>query len=179
MARQVQVYYGPVWPHSIAMLRLILLPFMLAAIVGFISSLMVHIAALLGWEAPPQAFGLHVGIFAVSLPTSIAYTIIHPRHHHSWGWHDQFIGCPAWMRYVAYGLFAYAFINFFGGLAGFGIGGASPMRLFSGHWMLFYWFAFAMLYSLLHYQAQHHCLAGHVVTVGARFCERCGQPVVE
>jgi hypothetical protein len=162
------------------MLNIILLPFMLAAFVGFICSLVVHLAALLGWEAPMQAFGLHVGIFVVAIPANIAYTLTRPRHQHHWGWQVQFSGCPAWMKYLAYGLFAYAFFNFFSGILGFGFNGGSIMRLFSGHWMLFYWFSFAMLYGLIHHHATApRCLSGHIVSAGARFCEKCGQPVLE
>jgi hypothetical protein len=165
---------------KIKMLNIILLPFMLAAFVGFICSLVVHLAALLGWEAPMQAFGLHIGIFVVALPANIAYTITRPRHQHHWGWHVQFIDCPAWMKYVAYGLFAYVFINFFSGILWSGFSGGSIMRLFSGHWMLFYWFSFAMLYGLIHRHATApRCLSGHVVAEGAKFCEKCGQQVVE
>jgi hypothetical protein len=51
------------------------------------------------------------------------------------------------MRWAAYGLFAYALVNFFVSIA---IGSDLPLRAFSGHWMAFYGMAFATLYSTLH-----------------------------
>ncbi len=157
------------------MLQIVLYPFMVSALVGFLISLAVHLAALVGVEVPPQAFGLHVGIFIVWIPAVLASTVA--RHHsiQSRGWRDQFAGCPAWMRVVAYGLFAYAFLNIFGVVLGAG----SIARGFSGHWMVFYWFAFTTLYGVRHLPHPYYCLAGHLVSPGAKYCERCGQPVIE
>jgi hypothetical protein len=62
-------------------------------------------------------------------------------------------GSPEWMRYMVYGFFGYAFVNFalFISKAPTGGGGANPpaivWRGFSGHWMLFYSAALATLYS--------------------------------
>jgi hypothetical protein len=57
------------------------------------------------------------------------------------------------MRYMVYGFFGYAIINFllFIAVAPSGGHGANPptvvWRGFSGHWMAFYSAAFAILYS--------------------------------
>jgi len=65
-------------------------------------------------------------------------------------------GAPEWMRYMVYGFFGYAMLNFAifffqapqGGRGG---SGANPpavaWRGFSGHWMAFYSAALAILYS--------------------------------
>lgn len=62
-------------------------------------------------------------------------------------------GSPEWMRYMVYGFFGYAFVNFalFISKAPTGGGGANPpaivWRGFSGHWMLFYSAALATPYQ--------------------------------
>jgi len=61
--------------------------------------------------------------------------------------------------------------------------GANPpamvWRGFSGHWMVFYLSALAILYSAARQTAgTRRCINGHPVQARANFCARCGQPVM-
>lgn len=92
---------------------------------------------------------------------------------------------PDWVRYLVYGLFEYAFVNFFyfftqeAATGGGGNGGDPPAIVwhgFSGHWMVFYLAALAILYSATRENASEtRCLNGHLVPPGANFCTQCGQ----
>ncbi len=128
-------------------MTIFLYPFLVLAGAGFLLSLLVHLAAWLGVELPPETIFLHLGIFVVWLPTCLVANFLRrgPRRH--FGWKDSLTGCPPWMRLTAYSLFGYAFLNFF---LNVGLGGsAGVLRAFSGHWMLFYRMAFATLYSAI------------------------------
>ena len=51
------------------------------------------------------------------------------------------------------------------------------VRGFSGHWMIFYAVAFAVLYSALRlpsWQSFRLCPSGHRCGLDARFCDQCG-----
>ena len=94
-------------------------------------------------------------------------------------------GSPDWMRYMVYGFFGYALLNFalFMTKAPTGGTGVNPpaavWRGFSGHWMAFYSAALAILYSAAKGgENVRRCLNGHTVSESANFCTRCGQPVV-
>ncbi len=96
-------------------------------------------------------------------------------------------GCPTWMRYAAIGLFAYAFINFFvafSGAASNRISGGeltpATIRGFSGHWMLFYGLAFAILFSAYRMPwllSPAKCPRGHKVAHSDSFCPTCGSAI--
>lgn len=58
-------------------------------------------------------------------------------------------------------------------------GDASPdvVRGFSGHWMIFYAVAFAVLYSRIHapeIYRERKCPQGHKAAPTDRFCSQCG-----
>jgi hypothetical protein len=84
---------------------------------------------------------------------------------------------------MVYGFFAYAFVNFAFFMSKVPAGrtaGTPPIvwRGFSGHWMLFYSAALAMLYSAAKAGGGvRRCLNGHAVPPTANFCSRCGQSV--
>ena len=48
------------------------------------------------------------------------------------------MGARPWMRTTLYVLFAYVFVNFFLGIALGPESEADQFRIFSGHWMVFY-----------------------------------------
>jgi len=53
----------------------------------------------------------------------------------------------------------------------------SVVRGFSGHWMIFYGAAFAVLYSRIHapeLYRERKCPQGHTASPTARFCSECG-----
>ena len=157
------------------MLKAILYPFMVLALVGFLASLIVHIAAWLGLKFPFEVFGLHFGIFVVWLPAMLASYRLSGGVRGFDYYRYVLRGCPKWMRWAVYGLFAYAFVVFFSGFLGI-LTGTPIERLFSGHWMLFYFFAFATLYSAIHAK-DFRCANGHKLIPGARFCPQCGAPL--
>jgi hypothetical protein len=162
-----------------------LYPFLLLAVVGFFLSVAAHCLALAGVPIPggKLAWGLHVGIFVVWIPTVlVAYQSARyaNRKDH---WKVTLAGCPPWMRRGLYVVFGYAILNFALFLApnpskqSMNDVSLSAIRGFSGHWMLFYGAAFAVLYSRIHapqlYQPRK-CPQGHVVSPTALFCPECG-----
>ena len=140
-----------------AFVRLILPPFLSLAALGFLASLATHLLALAG-SLPPggnAVFGLHLGIFVLWIPGVLLGLRVNWVQRSRGAWRNVLAGCPTWMRYVTAGLFVYAIVNFF---LAFAEVDARPgdddalssavLRGFSGHWMLFYGVAFAVLYSV-------------------------------
>ena len=145
------------------------------AAVGFFASLAVHVCALLGIDAQarfPFVWLLHVGIFVVFVPAAIAQKRASKPGSRS-SWNDLLL--PAWMKALGPVLFIYAIVNFMIAMHGapgktrldhgrhvvvergavvrvladeeFHANEATVLRMFSGHWMMFYAGAFAMLYA--------------------------------
>lgn len=146
--------------------------------IGFASALVVHIAALMGIDVAdniPAVWGLHVGIFLVFVPFVFSSrkslgakpTFAQLR-----------AAFPMWIVGLGIGMFAYALVNFAlvmqemeGGTpsivngkfvlmnhkalireltaAEYSAFKANEVRIFSGHWMLFYFmpFAYFMFYQ--------------------------------
>lgn len=127
------------------------------AAIGLALSLWVHIGAVMGLVVAPQAlfFMLHIGIFVVWVPTVITARTVRPARPTDF-WKGAFEGLPAWVRCCVYVFFVYAFVNFalffaHPGERGQGMNPpAATWRGFSGHWMLFYSAAFAVLYAAEH-----------------------------
>lgn len=125
---------------------------------GLILSLWVHIGALTGQRVAPFPFfiGLHLGIFVVWIPAVLAARRLAGTLNRPDIWKIVLRGCPDWLRYLVYGFFGYAIVNFlfFMTTAPFkGSGADTPAtvwRGFSGHWMAFYSAAFAILWSAIH-----------------------------
>jgi hypothetical protein len=89
------------------------------------------------------------------------------------------------MRYMVYGFFGYAVVNFlfFMTKAPSGGSGANPpavvWRGFSGHRMAFYSAALAILYSAARTaDTALRCANGHLASPNAIYCTQCGQPVM-
>jgi len=167
-------------------MRLILPPFLSLAALGFLASLATHLLALAG-SLPPggmSVFGLHVGIFVLWIPVVLLVLRIHWGQRSLRAWGNVLSGCPTWMRYVTVALFPYAIVNFFVAFTGVdaqrsGDDALSPMVLrgFSGHWMLFYGAAFAVLYSVYRKPEllrRARCANGHALDADDRFCATCG-----
>jgi hypothetical protein len=156
--------------------------------VGFVLSLWVHFGAVAGHRVAPEAFFwiLHMGIFVVWLPAVIVAKRQVGNLNRKDFWKVVLKGSPDWMRYLFYGFFGYAVVNFmyfmFQAPTGRTEGAETPAmvwRGFSGHWMVFYLSAFAILYSAARQNAgSRRCLNGHLVPASANFCSRCGQPVM-
>ena len=140
------------------MLKLII-PFLCLALIGLVLSFVAHLAALLGLPQPlgVATFGLHAGIFVVWIPAIIVGQRLVNGCQPDDYWKATLRGCRPWMRWLAWGIFAYAILNFLTFLP-FAPGkgqrnGPQPpaivIRGFSGHWMAFYAMAAAVLYSAL------------------------------
>lgn len=166
----------------------LLLPFMALAAVGLLLSLGVHVASLLGLRVPGGAlvWSLHIGIFVVWLPAVLVATRITRGRPHRDYWKTVLSGCPPWMRYTGYALFVYAAANFFWVMATSEsqdlkrIGDASVIRAFSGHWLVFYGAAFAILYSAYRTPrllSRQRCADGHEVAGSDAFCSTCGKKI--
>jgi len=146
---QVKVSEVPEWAKPM------LWPFIALSAVGLALSLWVHLGALAGRRVAPEAFFwmLHMGIFVVWIPAVLVGMKRVGNTRRKDYWKLVLRGTPEWMRYMVYGFFGYALLNFaiFFFQAPHGGSGANPppmvWRGFSGHWMLFYSAALATLYA--------------------------------
>ncbi len=156
--------------------------------IGLAVSLWVHLGAVMGRRVAPEAFFwiLHLGIFVVWVPVVFVAKRRVGNMNRKDFWKAVLKGSPEWMRYMVYLFLGYATVNFalfFIKVQGGSGGGANPpaivWRGFSGHWMAFYSAALAVLYSAMHSDGSgSQCVNGHAVSPGARYCDRCGQPVI-
>src|SRR5436190_19920974 len=139
-------------------MKVILYPFMVLAGFGLALSIAAHCMALAGVPIPggKLVWGLHIGIFVVWIPTVLTSMQTTRYANRKDFWKVALAGCPLWMRRAGYILFGYAILNFIVFMATTAsqpkqqqIGDAPPavVRGFSGHWMIFYGTAFAVLYS--------------------------------
>jgi hypothetical protein len=140
----------------------------------------------MGRRVAPEAFFwiLHIGIFVVWFPAVLVAQRTAGNVNRKDSWKIVLRGTPEWMRYMVYGFFGYAVINFllFVAKAPTGSGGTNPpavvWRGFSGHWMAFYFAALAILSSAASgEQERWECPNGHSVSSTAHYCERCGQAI--
>jgi hypothetical protein len=169
-----------------AWIRPLLWPFTWLAGIGLAVSLWVHLGAVMGRRVAPEAFFwiLHIGIFVVWFPAVLVAQRTAGNVNRKDSWKIVLRGTPEWMRYMVYGFFGYAVINFllFVAKAPTGSGGTNPpavvWRGFSGHWMAFYSAALAILSSAASgEQERWECPNGHSVSSTAHYCERCGQAI--
>jgi hypothetical protein len=133
----------------------LLWPLVVLSAIGLILSLWVHLGAVAGRQVAPGYFFfmLHIGIFVVWFPTVfVAQKRLGTTSRNDF-WKLVFRGAPDWMRYMVFGFFGYAALNFILFMAqqpvGYRGGGTPPAewRGFSGHWMVFYSAAMATLYA--------------------------------
>lgn len=170
-------------------MHLVLLPFIALAALGLLLSIAATAFAVLNLPIPggKWVWALHIGIFVVWLPAVIVAKRAVRGAAQTDFWKIVLSGCPQWVRYALYGLFGYAFINFIsfvtsGSMRPQSTDSATPwiVRGFSGHWMIFYGAALAIMCSayrmprLLHRQT---CLNGHRVSAIDVFCPTCGTPL--
>jgi len=168
--------------------EILLYPFVYLSALGLVLSIIVHVAALLGLNVSSAAIMLHLGIFVVWLPAVItSNTSLKNQYGRKDVWKYILRGSPKWMRYMTFGFFYYAFINFaifvfMPHTVAPDAGDMPPfvMRGFSGHWMAFYSAAFSILYSAIQIKKKNlirRCPNGHEVSLQAEYCEECGQPI--
>jgi hypothetical protein len=159
--------------------------FVWVSAIGLVVSLWVHIGALMGRTVSSAFWVLHVGIFVVWFPSVLVAQRRVDNTSRKDFWTVVLKGAPDWMRYMVYVSFAYAFVNFMFFMAQTPSGGrhtapsAADWRGFSGHWMVFYSAALAILYSAAKtMDSSPHCTNGHLASPNALYCTRCGQPVM-
>lgn len=157
--------------------------FSILAFIGFSASMAVHLA---GYAGIDRLFGvnpwpLHVGIFVVWFPAVLAAMQLSKDFPQKDMWKASLRGNPKWIQYSVYGLFCYAFLNF---LVFFINGGGknevSTVKGFSGHWLIFYFAAFAILRSYVnvsHNDTVRRCKNKHVVEPNHVYCPQCGEIV--
>ncbi len=123
--------------------------FMILAGVGFLVSLAAHVASIFRLSLfPTEPWFLHIGIFVVWLPAVLYSQSLAKEFPQKQMWRAVLRGCPKPMQYILYGLFAYAFLNFFVfavNTPGEPVSSSTTIRGFSGHWLIFYYAAFAIL----------------------------------
>ena len=151
------------------------------ALFGFVLSLVAHLAGYAGIERP---FGfdpwpLHIGIFVVWFPAVLVAQRNSRDFPQSDMWDSALRGCPKWMQYILFGIFGYAILSFifFVGPSSTSESEASKVRGFSGHWLIFYYAAFAILYSGYRIDLNDpipKCENGHPVKPSHSYCPVCG-----
>jgi hypothetical protein len=154
--------------------------------IGLVVSLWVHLGAVMGRRVAPEAFFfiLHVGIFVVWIPAVLVAQRLVGNVNRKDLWKVVLKDSPDWMRYMVYGFFGYAIVNFllFMTKAPSGGSGNPPAvvwRGFSGHWMAFYSAALAILYAAARAEdISLRCANGHLASSNAIYCPQCGQPVM-
>jgi hypothetical protein len=162
---------------------------MVLAMIGLLLSVAAHLASIVGLPIPGGniVWSLHIGIFVVWLPAVLVGSRINHGRPRKELWKNVLSGCPAWMRYAGYALFAYAVANFIwfivttrSGTSAQGDPPLSEIRGFSGHWMVFYGTAFAILLSAYRNPRllrKQRCSKGHDVSSTDVFCPSCGSKV--
>ena len=168
-------------------MRALAYPAFLLACLGLILSAISHVYALCGMPGPlgDATWILHVGIFVVWFPAVIVAQRLARNVPQKDFWKAALRGCPAWARTGLYGIFGYGVLNFIYFIITVGkqkTAGPMPppvVRGFSGHWMIFYGAAAAILYSYRQVgdDGPRKCPSGHEVGPMAQFCETCGLPV--
>ncbi|WP_212398731.1 hypothetical protein [Bradyrhizobium jicamae] len=174
------------------MTQLLLLPLIVYAACGLAFSLVAHILSTFGVKLGMPVFvALHVGIFPLWIPVVLLSMKMSGGVNRRDFWKVALSGCPAWMKYLIYGFFIYAIVNFaiFAVLASLHpppkqVQGAPPALVlhgFSGHWMVFYATGLAILVTAYRRglsNLQRRCPSGHNVGWGDRFYPICGSSLV-
>lgn len=173
------------------MTQILLPPLMLYAACGLVLSLVVHILSFFGIQFGGNTlfFGLHVGIFPLWIPVVLVSRKMMGGAPRKDFWKAALSGCPPWMKYMTYGFFIYAFVNFAIFIVllqmhppprGTTEPPAAVLHGFSGHWMAFYSAGLAILTTAYRRglsNLQRKCRFGHEIGWSDRFCPTCGAAV--
>jgi hypothetical protein len=135
----------------------VLLLSIIYAAIGLVLSLIMHLLSFAGFQSADIGgffWALHAGLFPLWLPVGLAATKMTRRASDKDFWEATLSGCPAWMRYITYGIFAYALvIMFLISIYMVIVGADAPgsgllgLRVFSAVWMFFYGVGLATLTS--------------------------------
>lgn len=164
--------------------------FILLSAMGLTLSFILHVTAYLGIDLGlgKNVNLFFIGIFIVWLPTVIIANKNAQGGKQSDFWKIAMIGCPDWMKKMTFGIFYYAIFNFI--LSMIFLSKQSPnhtgiptlleLRLMSGHEMVFYSAALAVLYSAKHTsKVVTKCPNGHDVSPLANYCDECGSKIIK
>jgi hypothetical protein len=144
----------------------LLWPLVMLAALGLGLSLWVHLGAVAGHRVAPEAFffGLHIGAIVIWVPAMFVAQKRVGSLNRTDFWKLVMRGAPNWMRYIVYGFFGYAVVNFLFFMANAPSGKTSGFnppadvwRGFSGHWMAFYSAAMATLYAAVNSGDEPSC----------------------
>ena len=173
------------------MTQILLPPLMLYAACGLALSLLVHVLSFFGIQFGGNTlfFGLHVGIFPLWIPVVLISRKMSGGARRMDMWKIMLSGCPPWMKYMTYGFFIYAFVNFaifmllvstHPPVKGVTEPPAEVLHGFSGHWMAFYSAGLAILTTAYRRglsNLQRKCPFGHEIGWNDRFCPTCGSAI--
>lgn len=171
------------WLQAVAKL------FLLLATIGLLSCLVVHLCGLMGFSSPLSEWTTSMlvpGLFAVWLPTIFYASRVGLHFKRSDFWNAVLRNCPLWLRRSVYVFVAYGILNFIhialvsGDSDPTGPVSSKSAWAITGHLMIFYSVAAAVLYSATRSVEQlneHRCPGGHIVSVEAKHCEQCGARV--
>jgi hypothetical protein len=169
-------------------MKAILYLFMVLAACGLALSISAHCVALAGVPIPGGrlVWGLHLGIFVVWFPAVLISKRATDYANRKDFWKLALAGCPVWMRRALYIIFGYGILNFIVCMVTTADQPRqqqtddvplSDIRTISGHWMIFYGAAFAILYSRVQapeVYRERKCPKGHTSSPTASFCSVCG-----
>jgi hypothetical protein len=178
------------------MLQIGLVLLIIYAAVGLVVSIVVHLAAFVGFQPGDKTlfFAFHIGLIPLMIPVVfIASKLtngVKQSEFWNFSWNNSYwsallSGCPRWLKYTTYGFFVYAFVSFlFFVVTAPTIkqaAGDPPTseiwRGFSGHWMFFYCAGLAILTTAYRRglgNLQPRCPNGHAVGYMDAFCSICG-----
>lgn len=157
--------------------------FFALAAVGFTATLTVHVASWFGnTYLFDRAIGvLGIGVFVVFIPTVFVVNRTTRDFKRKDLWRAALRGCPRWMYWTFWAIFAYGWAGaFVFPLLHGGDSGANSARTMSAILLVFYVVSLAVMYSAMHverFDESRRCLNGHRVSPLAKFCEECGAPV--
>jgi hypothetical protein len=163
--------------HKLRMVPTIL---SILAALGLFLSAAAHVASLIGIPLGEYMPFLLPGMFVMFAPALLTSSRVVRPYPGVNVTELAFRGCPAWMRYMNYGFFAYAFLGIVVLFLILPKGEAPRTPFFPPYFMAFYSFAFTLLHStakLWDIGWEWKCANGHEASPFAEFCEECGQPV--
>lgn len=167
-------------------MKIFLYPFIGLSALGLVLSVVTHIAVILGLHVPAELNLLFPGIFIVWFPAVITLSLITDGSLKKDIWKVALRGAPKWMRFMNYGFGIYAILNFVIFIVFVPNNpqdsDSSMLRGFSGYILPFYSVALAIFYSASQVGKngfRRKCPNGHQVSFSAKYCENCGQPILD
>jgi len=156
-----------------------------AAVAGFglLVTFIGHVGLIFGHDFYGKGWNvLFVGIFVVWFPTVLSMNKFKSTFQGKDFWKIALTGTPPLAKYVVYGAFGYAIINFVAGMLGaFEMKGSGFWRVGSSHAMAFYAAAWGLALAAAGRKSlgiEWKCTHGHEMHPGAKFCEECGAPAI-